>query len=53
MHKITATISTVFLLLGSTTELAQAKVAVAHFAPFADTLVGTAVNNSIFRNKTL
>ena len=47
MNKITAAIATVLLILGSTSAFAQAKVAVAHFAPFADTLMGTAVNISI------
>ena len=47
MNKITAAIATVLLMLGSTSAFAQAKVAVAHFAPFADTLMGTAVNISI------
>jgi len=47
MNKSTAAISTVLLMLGSTSAFAQAKVAVAHFAPFADTLMGTAVNISI------
>jgi hypothetical protein len=47
MNRTTAAISTVLLMLGSTSAFAQAKVAVAHFAPFADTLMGTAVNISI------
>lgn len=47
MNKTTAALSTVLLMLGSTSAFAQAKVAVAHFAPFADTLEGTAVNISI------
>lgn len=47
MNKSTAAISMVLLMLGSTSAFAQAKVAVAHFAPFADTLMGTAVNISI------
>jgi len=34
-------------MMGSSSVLAQAKVAVAHFAPFADTLMGTAVNISL------
>ncbi|NCF62011.1 MAG: DUF4397 domain-containing protein [Gammaproteobacteria bacterium] len=47
MNKITAVISTLLLTITSTAAFAQAKVAVAHFAPFADTLMGTAVNISI------
>jgi hypothetical protein len=47
MNRTTAAISTVLLMLGSTSAFAQAKVAVAHFAPFADTIDGTAVNISI------
>jgi hypothetical protein len=47
MNRTTAAISTVFLMLGSTSAFAQAKVAVAHFAPFADTIDGTAVNISV------
>ena len=47
MNKTTAVISTVLLMLGSTSAFAQAKVAVAHFAPFADTIEGTAVNISV------
>ena len=47
MNKTTAAISTVLLVLGSTSAFAQAKVAVAHFAPFADTIEGTAVNISV------
>lgn len=47
MNKFTAAFSTVFLMLGSTSAFAQAKVSVAHFAPFADTIDGTAVNISI------
>lgn len=47
MNKFAAALSTVLLMLGSTSAFAQAKVAVAHFAPFADTLMGTAVNISI------
>ncbi len=47
MNKTTAAISTVLLMLGSSTAFAQAKVAVAHFAPFADTIDGTAVNISV------
>jgi hypothetical protein len=47
MNRTTAAMSTVLLMLGSTSAFAQAKVAVAHFAPFADTLMGTAVNISI------
>ena len=47
MNRITAVISMVLLMITSSTAFAQAKVAVAHFAPFADTLMGTAVNISI------
>jgi hypothetical protein len=47
MNKFAAALSTTLLMLGSTSAFAQAKVAVAHFAPFADTLMGTAVNISI------
>jgi hypothetical protein len=47
MNRTTAAISTVLLMLGSTSAFAQAKVAVAHFAPFADTIDGTAVNISV------
>lgn len=47
MNKTTAAISTVLLMFGSTSAFAQAKVAVAHFAPFADTIDGTAVNISV------
>ena len=47
MMKCTAAIATMLLMMGSTSAFAQAKVAVAHFAPFADTLMGTAVNISI------
>lgn len=47
MNKTTAAISTVLLMLGSSSAFAQAKVAVAHFAPFADTVDGTAVNISV------
>ncbi|MFC1740148.1 DUF4397 domain-containing protein [Pseudomonadota bacterium] len=47
MNKTTAAISTVLLMFGSTAAFAQAKVAVAHFAPFADTVEGTAVNISV------
>ncbi len=47
MNKTTAAISTVLLMFGSSTAFAQAKVAVAHFAPFADTIDGTAVNISV------
>lgn len=47
MNRTTAAISTVLLMLGSTSAFAQAKVAVAHFAPFADTIEGTAVNISV------
>ena len=47
MNKTTATISTAILMLSSSSAFAQAKVAVAHFAPFADTIDGTAVNISV------
>jgi hypothetical protein len=47
MNRTTAAMSTVLLMLGSTSAFAQAKVAVAHFAPFADTIDGTAVNISV------
>lgn len=47
MNKTTAAISMVLLTLASTSAFAQAKVAVAHFAPFADTIEGTAVNISV------
>jgi hypothetical protein len=45
--KIAAFFSTALLMVISSSAFAQAKVAVAHFAPFADTLEGTAVNISI------
>lgn len=47
MNKSTAAISTVLLTLASTSAFAQAKVAVAHFAPFANTIEDTAVNISV------
>jgi hypothetical protein len=47
MIKTTAAISTALLTLASTSVFAQARVAVAHFAPFADTVEGTAVNISV------
>ena len=47
MSRIPVAIFTCLLMMGSSSVLAQAKVAVAHFAPFADTLMGTAVNISL------
>lgn len=47
MFKITATVSTAALLLLSQPAFAAARVAVAHFAPFADTIDGTAVNIAV------
>jgi len=47
MNKTAAAITTAFLTLASTSTFAQAKVAVAHFAPFANTIEGTAVNISV------
>ena len=47
MNRTTATISTAILMLSSSSAFAQARVAVAHFAPFADTIDGTAVNISV------
>jgi hypothetical protein len=44
MHKSFALIGAGALLLASQAALADARVAVAHFAPFADSLDGTAVN---------
>jgi len=47
MIRLTAAVSTVALMAMSSSAFAAAKVAVAHFAPFADTIDGTAVNISI------
>ena len=47
MKNVTAAVSTAILLTMSSSAFAAAKVAVAHFAPFADTIDGTAVNISI------
>ncbi len=47
MFKRTAAVSTALLMAMSTSAFGAAKVSVAHFAPFADTIEGTAVNISI------
>jgi hypothetical protein len=47
MIKLGAAVSTAILMTMSSSAFAQAKVAVAHFAPFADTVDGTAVNISV------
>lgn len=47
MFKVTAAVSTVLLMAFSQPAFAAARVAVAHFAPFADTIDGTAVNISV------
>jgi hypothetical protein len=47
MNKTTVAISTAILMFGSSSALAQAKVAVAHFAPFASAIEDTAVNISV------
>ena len=47
MNKTTAAISTAILMFGSSSAFAQAKVAVAHFAPFASAIEDTAVNISV------
>lgn len=47
MNKTVASITTALFMLGSASAFAQAKVAVAHFAPFADSIEGTAVNVSV------
>ena len=47
MLKTTATASTLALLLLSQPAFAAARVAVAHFAPFADTVEATAVNVAV------
>lgn len=47
MKKLTAAASAAILMAISTSTFAQAKVAVAHFAPFADTIEGTAVDISV------
>jgi hypothetical protein len=44
MNKSTAIVSAALLMALSQSTFAAAKVAVAHFAPFADTIDGTAVN---------
>ena len=47
MIKLTAAFSAALLMTMSTSAFGAAKVAVAHFAPFADTIDGTAVNISV------
>lgn len=47
MYKITATISAAALLLLSNSAFGAARVNVAHFAPFADTIDGTAVDIAV------
>jgi len=47
MFKKTAVVSTALLMAVSSSAFGAAKVSVAHFAPFADTIDGTAVNISI------
>ena len=47
MIRVTAAVSTALLMAFSQPAFSQAKVAVAHFAPFADTIEGTAVNISV------
>jgi hypothetical protein len=47
MNRLTAAASTALLMAFSQSAFSQAKVAVAHFAPFADTIDGTAVNISV------
>jgi len=47
MTKFGAAVSTALLVSMSSSAFAAAKVAVAHFAPFADTVDGTAVNISL------
>lgn len=47
MNKFTAAASAALLMALSTSAFGQAKVAVAHFAPFADTIDGTAVDIAV------
>lgn len=47
MRKVTAAVSATLLMSLSSSAFAAAQVAVAHFAPFADTIDDTAVNISI------
>lgn len=47
MNKLTAAASALLLTAMSTSAFGQAKVAVAHFAPFADTIEATAVDISV------